>query len=361
MIVASGYDLSNKSTYRLMQGRFGIYNHPFKDGILDLEGIQNQQNRLGKNLQQSRMIRDKRKTLDRVVWNSYQGAEILRVDAESNIPFRALITPNKVIQSYDDKTVSVGWEYEVKPGTVFEWVGTNSYWIVYLQDMTELAYFRGDIRRCSYDISWLDENGEKKKTYAAIRGPVETKINYIQKHENSVDKPNFSINFLVPRNEDTLKQFKRYSKFYLKNIEPGADNLCWRIEAVDWISTPGIIEVNAVEYYANLDKDDLEAGLVGSLIQSPVDPNFPDERSKSSPKNNIIVGDTFIKIKKIYEYIANDQYDREWKIDPKYPVKYQVDPKNKKKMRLRWESGFSGQFELYYGDAKKIIVVESLF
>jgi hypothetical protein len=47
--------------------------------------------------------------------------------------------------------------------------------------MTELAYFRGDIRKCSYEIAWEDENG-KHSTYAAIRGPVETKINYIQKH-----------------------------------------------------------------------------------------------------------------------------------------------------------------------------------
>ena len=64
-------------------------------------------------------------------------------------------------------------------------VRTNTYWICYLQDLTELAYFRGDIRKCSYKINWVDE-GEKKSTYAAIRGPVETKINYIQKHEISV-------------------------------------------------------------------------------------------------------------------------------------------------------------------------------
>jgi hypothetical protein len=39
--------------------------------------------------------------------------------------------------------------------------------------MTELAYFRGDIRKCSYEISWTDEAGEHT-TYAAVRGPVET-------------------------------------------------------------------------------------------------------------------------------------------------------------------------------------------
>jgi len=47
--------------------------------------------------------------------------------------------------------------------------------------MNEIAYFRGEIRKCSYEISWEDEEGIHS-TYAAIRGPVETKIDYIQKH-----------------------------------------------------------------------------------------------------------------------------------------------------------------------------------
>jgi len=71
--------------------------------------------------------------------------------------------------------------------------------------MTELAYFKGDIRRCRYEIEWQNEDGEKRRTYAAIRGPVETKIDYIQKHGISVDNPNFSLHLLMPKNPATLK------------------------------------------------------------------------------------------------------------------------------------------------------------
>jgi hypothetical protein len=155
------------------------------------------------------MIKDKRRSLDYAVWNSYQAAEIVTTDAEDRKPVRALINPNKLKQDYDDKIISVGFEYEVTPGTVFEWLGTKTYWIVYLQDLTELAYFRGDIRKCSYEIAWEDEGG-LHKTYAAIRGPVETKINFIQKHGISVDTPNHSLSILMPKNEETLKYFKRY-------------------------------------------------------------------------------------------------------------------------------------------------------
>jgi hypothetical protein len=52
-----------------------------------------------------------------------------------------------------------------------------------------------------------------------------------------------------------------------------APKVCWRVEATDWISTPGIFEMTAVEYYANESEDDIEQGLVGTLIAKPTDPN----------------------------------------------------------------------------------------
>lgn len=160
------------------------------------------------------MIRDKRRSLDHATFYSYQAAKVVKIDATDRKPVRALINPNKLKQDYDDKIISVGFEYNFKPGTVFEWLGTKTHWLVYLQDLTELAYFRGDIRKCSYEIAWEDEDGVHK-TYAAIRGPVETKINFIQKHGISVDTPNHSLSILMPKNDYAMAYFKRYNKFYL--------------------------------------------------------------------------------------------------------------------------------------------------
>ena len=200
-----------------MKGRLGVYNKPpYEPGRLNITGIDDQATRFrqnGGNRQQERMIQSKRRSLDHAVWNSYQAAEIIKVDAENRQPVRALINPNKLKQDYDDKIISVGYEYNFKVGTVFEWLGTKTYWLVYLQDLTELAYFRGDIRRCSYEIIW-EEDEKQYKTYAAIRGPVETKINFIQKNGISVDQPNHSLNILMPKNEHTLEYFRKYSKFY---------------------------------------------------------------------------------------------------------------------------------------------------
>ena len=98
--MASGYDLSSRQPFRLMKGRLGIYEkHPFESDSQSIEGVNLQCDRLrtqGGNRQQERMIKDKRRSLDHAVWFSYQGAEVVRVDAEIKTPVRALINPNKL-------------------------------------------------------------------------------------------------------------------------------------------------------------------------------------------------------------------------------------------------------------------------
>ena len=349
--MASGYDLSSQVPFRLLKGRLGVYDKPSSFNTNSVEGVEDQRLRMahhGGNAQQERMIRDKRRSLDHAVWYSYQGAQVVKTDATDRKPVRALINPNKLKQDYDDKIISVGFEYNFEPGTVFEWLGTNTYWLIYLQDLTELAYFRGDIRKCSYEIKYTDDEGVTHSIYAAVRGPVETKINYIQKHGISVDTPNHSLNLLMPKNDYTIEYFKRYKKFYLQG-----DETCWRVEATDWISTPGILEVTAVEYYANETEDDIESGIVGALIPEVKDPN-PDVAIG-------IEGETFIKVKRAYKYKFTGYESHRWELGSKCPVKVEIDPNDPRNVTITWTQGYSGQFDLYYGDYKKTIVVESLF
>lgn len=300
--------------------------------------------------QQERMIRDKRKTLSRALLYSYQAALVKKLyDDKDTIERRALINPDKTKQDYDEKVISIGFESNFKTGDIFQWLGTNTYWLIYLQDLTELAYFRGNIRRCSYEIAWEDENKNYHKTYVALRGPVETKINYIQKHEISIDTPNHSLDILLPYNDDNIKLCQRYNKFYLQN-DP--NKTCWRIEATDLYSTPGIIEINAVEYYSNETADDIDNGIVNGLIQPIQDPN--------ENKENGIIGDTFIKPKVVYEYKYDGIQSGKWTWDKKLPLTVKVNEETNT-LKLRWETTYCGQFDLFYGPECKTIVVESLF
>jgi hypothetical protein len=164
----------------------------------------------------------------------------------------------------------------------------------------------------------------------------------------------------MPKTPETIEYFTRYSKFYLNpssdnTPEDYKDRTCWRVEARDWISTPGILEITAVEYYANETEDDIEIGLVGTRVAEPESPN-------NGWVDNRIVGESFIKPQGIYTYTYNGFGGKKWQIDTeKYPVQFSVNPNDDRQVRLQWTGAFSGQFEISYNGTTKIIVVESLY
>lgn len=341
----------------LMNARLGVSEKLPFNPIGATEGIDEQSLRLrqsGGHRQQERMILHKRKTFDRALFNSYQAAEIEPVGTV-NQRHRALINPNVTKPDYDDKVLSVGYECNYKPGDVFEWHrkrldGTTdiSYWLIYLQDLTELAYFKGDIRRCSYWVNWRNDQGEFISAWMALRGPVETSINNIQKSNNIVDIPNHSLHILMPKNKETLKQFQRYSKFYIQGADDVTSQICWRIEATDTLSMPGILELTAVEYYANSQQDDIDKGLVGELIINKIEPETP----------SLIEGKSYIKPMQEVVYSYSGEENGTWQILEAVPVSFNIEGNT---IKLKWNKTYSGQFTLTFGDTKKLIKVESLF
>lgn len=390
--MSSTNPLLSNTAYQLLRGRLGVSTDAVitldSDGSLSQSALSGENDaeqanvqpstidgvnsaadylrKIGGYRQQDRMITDKRKSLNRAVKYSYQGAFVTKIvesaqgadvmvpvgDTISSTSVRALINPNKLKQDYDDKIISVGYEHDFKPGDIFKWNNTGTYWLVYLQDLTELAYFRGDIRKCRYEISFVDDLGNTKTIYAAVRGPVETKVSSIQKEGISIDVPNSSLNILMPKTNDTLKAFQRYNKFFLKTLE-GNTPLVWRVEATDSVSMPGVLEINAVEYYVNKDEDDTQNSLVGGLIVKPLDPNTEES-------NEAIVGETFIKPKKEYTYTFSGAMISDWTIVAQTNV-ISFEEIDEHTIKLKWNSSYSGQFELKYGTYSKTIVVESLF
>ena len=312
-------------------------------------------NNCGGQIQQDRMIQDKKKSLERAVKYSYQGAKVQLVNSEEIVP--ALMNPNKLLADYDEKTISIEYNKGFKTGEVFRWINPSlhngdTYWIIYLQDLTELAYFKADVRRCSYQINWINNNGKQCSTYISIKGPSEKNIQSISKSQFNMDLPNYTITIFAPKNIDTIEYFKRYTKFYLQNLIENDTPICWRVEAVDSISQPGILEIHAREYYANDDEDDIKNGIVGGLIE----PILNEEQIKI--ENKEIVGDNFIKPKFAYTFEYIGQEKSVWSFDNSLPIKTDIDGN---KITLTWMASYSGQFTLSYGSNNKTIVVETLF
>lgn len=374
------YEIKNRNTsLNLMSNRLGFFDGPKPaavagDGVAEeaaLHGLEHQEMLLkygGGFPQQDRMILDKKRSLDRALKYSYQAAFIKKVDdsavpwgfrpvgADETTQIRALINPNKLKPDYDDKILSVPFEHGFKAGDVFEWCNTGTNWLITSQNKTELAYFRGDIRRCNYLLKWADADGVIHNCYAASRGPVETKINFIQKNSSYLDVPNYSLNILMPKRKDVLEYFKRYSVFYLSSslYEEDPDfpshltQMAYRVEAIDWVSTPGVFEMTAVEYYAE------------DPVQSVIE---VEEVPKDTMGSQIsITGRTFIRPFEKAEYIYNGVIGDVWEIIPeKAPVEMTIDEDDDHKVTIKWTDGHSGQFVLKNGQYERTIVVESLF
>lgn len=302
--------------------------------------------------QEQRMIKDKWRTLQKTFLYSYQACDVQKVGEEKI--HRALINPDKNKTDYDDKILSINYDSGFAAGDIFKWVGTNTYWLVYLQELTEDAYFRSEIRRCKYQIKWGD--GESiQSTWAYIRGPVETKINFIQKNGISLDVPNWSLNIYMPKNEHTEKEFKRYDRFMF-------DDKVWEVQVVDGVSQVGILEVVALEYYANELLDDKDRDITDGWKIVPVD----EEGTPIEDLVSEIQGDTFIKPLEEVIYRCGEPGSEPgiWSVkEAKRPLI--LTPENDSSVKLQWTAMLSGQFTLQYtissGTIEKIIVVESLF
>ena len=402
----SGYDkeVYKQPTLNLMARRLGLtYNNVSvnekilkteglsknEDGtLLGLQGIENQAIYLeynGGRLQQERMIYDKRRSLDRAVLYSYQAGGFRKIDADSDErPVRGLMNPNKVKQDYHEKIISIGYEHGFQTGTVFEWVGTKTYWIIYLQELTELAYFRGNCRRCSYKVSIpvLDEDGNtiSKEVFASVIGPQQKNIQTTNVNGNSIDVLNNTITLWVPKTKETVAFFSRrmkndryiYDKFAIRPIEETfLDWEIYHIEDADWLSTPGAIRVTALEVKnAGVDLDD-----TGLYIPDTSDTaNQVVEDYNDYIVEDLIVGETFIRPTLEYTY----RYDGEVPSGEfiiggnKAPV--HVIEKTNSHIKLKWTRTHSGQFDLIYRitsknpvtgvttnqDTTKVVVAESL-
>lgn len=310
--------------------------------------------------QESRMIQDKYKSFLKSLKYSYQAASIqlaqhykncLSVMNEENpelsssIEHKVLINPDKNKQDYDDKILSVDYRYGFQPGDVVKWIGTNSYWLIYLEELTEDAYFRGEIRRCKYKIRFKDEEGNWLSTWAAIRGPVETQIDSIQKNQQRLDRPNLSLNILLPRNPKTLIAFERYKEFLFAGRS-------WRVQALDSISITNVIEIAAEESFIDRDTDDVENEIKDGLVVVPLD-ETPDSG---------IEGETWIKPLIPWTYTVEESGGT-WSVDNNAPVTL-AQSDDGKTVTVIWNKTSHGQFSLSWTNGEvtyvKVIVVESL-
>lgn len=303
-----------------------------------LENLRLRMNYHGGARQQSRMNEDKLVALKRALLYSYQAATAVLADGRE---FRCLINPDKLKKDYDDKIISIPFEdiclnkervgktteglesIDLKTGDIFEWKDNGSYWLVYLQRLEETAYFRAEIRRCRYEI---DINGNKYKVY--VRGPVEEVIDWKNKQGVTWNELNYTLIMTLTNNEETDAYFHRFTKIKFKGKN-------WEVQAIDNISTEGIIDVYLKEYYSN-------------TIQEEVDKenkeNMPEviEPEEGTPQ---IKGENQVYPYDSKEFVVENATGGTWFVDSN---KVNIIAQTDSTVKVNVVTGKSGKFNLIY-------------
>ena len=185
-------------------------------------------------------------------WIEFQGKKV-----------RCLINSDKINEDYDKKEISIDFNAGMKPGDVFYWNRTFSYWIVSLQEFSEEAYFRATIRRCDYQITL--KNGSKYWVY--LKGPSEKGLDWENKSISAFNDLNYTITLYVTKNEETLDFFTRHQIVKIEGHN-------WKVGAVDRLTQQGVLEVYLEEYFDNTLEGEEEKPNILDAIELPIEVNL---------------------------------------------------------------------------------------
>ena len=281
----------------------------------------------------SRLNQGKLWSLRSAFKNSYQYAKIEKLP--TNKSFDSLINPDKLKPDYDNKIVSVEFAADFEAGDVFFWPANNTHWMIYLQELTETAYFRAYIRRCRYSVKVNDTD-----YYVYLRGPEETDQRWNQKAGVTWNDMNHSLVMYIKNNEETREFFKRFNK-----IKINGQN--WEIAATDVLSVGGIIEVNLVEDFNNSLED-----LQTIPEVAPIDVTLPH-----------ISGESIVKPFDVLTYSIVLASDGMWSLSSD---KATIISSNAESAEIEIISSKSGSFDIIYSreaedDIALTVIIESLF
>ena len=249
-----------------------------------------------------RLVEGKLRSMHAALENSYQAEWVIFNKGTSHErKFKALINPDKLKDDYDKKIISIDFEAGAKVGDVFYWERTNTYWMITLQYYEEEAYFRGSIQRCDYQ---LDINGHKYWIY--LRGPVETTIQWRQKHQLNFNDLNYSLIMYIVKNEETVNFLKRHQVVTF-------DNHRWKVVATDIYSNSGYMQVYLDEYFDNdleptqntidLEESKNVIDKADPYIEGPTEVNVYDRKVsfliKNAEAGEFVVNSNKVKIDKM--------------------------------------------------------------
>ena len=186
---------------------------------------------------------------NRALQESFNAEEVVL----NNKDWRALILEDKLTLELDQKWIGMPLESNLKPGDVIHVKRNDVRWIMVQTDLSERSFCRCVGKRCVTEITWRDEDDNVHSSWAALRGPTETSIKTEARKHILFDQGNEKVALWLPDTPET-KNLRRYKHIMVKGET-------WEIASVDYLTTPGILELNLVEAQDNRDLDNTSLGI----------------------------------------------------------------------------------------------------
>ena len=186
---------------------------------------------------------------NRALQESFNAEEVVL----NNKDWRALILEDKLTLELDQKWIGMPLESNLKPGDVIHVKRNDIRWIMVQTDLSERSFCRCVGKRCVAEITWRDEDDNVHSSWAALRGPTETSIKTEARKHILFDQGNEKVALWLPDTQET-KSLRRYKHIMVKGET-------WEIASVDYLTTPGILELNLVEAQDNRDLDNTSLGI----------------------------------------------------------------------------------------------------
>lgn len=186
---------------------------------------------------------------NRALQESFNAEEVVL----NNKDWRALILEDKLTLELDQKWIGMPLESNLKPGDVIHVKRNDVRWIMVQTDLSERSFCRCVGKRCVTEIAWRDEDDNVHSSWAALRGPTETSIKTEARKHILFDQGNEKVALWLPDTPET-KSLRRYKHIMVKGET-------WEIASVDYLTTPGILELNLVEAQDNRDLDNTSLGI----------------------------------------------------------------------------------------------------
>lgn len=236
----------------------------------ELDNLTKRMNYRGGPIRQNRMKDGKVWTLKQAYKSSYQRATAILSDGRE---FNCLLNPDKLNLDADYKMLSILFEdvclntsrigktsegivpIGMKVGDIFTWKETETDWLVTLQHIDEIAYFRADCYKCNAIIEMGDREQE-----GYICGPNVNSIVWNKAKHEMWNDLNYDAIILVPKTEANLDYLSRFNI-----VKINGNN--WEVQRKNSF-LEGIIEV-ALKEASNNEMEQYQ--------EKPVEPTPPEE------------------------------------------------------------------------------------